>query len=369
MKVASKAPLGAIQRRRLMERLELLCSSGVGFEAIAPSICDIVRDLLEAVSGSVFWFDEAGQPGGFFHDCAPVELKDFFVANFDALFSHPDELNMVGLLQTGREPIGYLTRPEVRAAFPHSNVYRYLAKPLGHEYMFEIRVDHEGRGRLLFCGWNPEGRLFAARHHRWAQPILELLRMAVAGQSGETVWRSLDPRAAHLVIDGAGQTLLAIDEDAERMLQRAHLLRQNIPMDGELVAAPSFAGELMRQLAVGSQAEMAVPCAGGRLLLRAARTRLRTGGEATDAVSISVEAQQAVAVQAIERLCLLPLTMLQKRIACHAMQGGGRADCEALFGVSQQALKKHLGAVYEALGATTWQDLQSRFGQGGASPD
>jgi len=57
----------------------------------------------------------------------------------------------------------------------------------------------------------------------------------------------------------------------------------------------------------------------------------------------------------------LPLTFLQERIALHAMQGGKRADCEDRFGVSTEALKKHLRTVYERTGTSSWLELREMF--------
>ncbi|MBS3927428.1 MAG: hypothetical protein KGZ55_01835 [Sphingomonadaceae bacterium] len=52
---------------------------------------------------------------------------------------------------------------------------------------------------------------------------------------------------------------------------------------------------------------------------------------------------------------------MQERIALHAMQGGKRADCEDRFGVSTEALKKHLRTVYERTGTSSWLELREMF--------
>ncbi len=110
------APISAMHKRRLLERLELLCTCGAGMEAIAPAICAIFRELGGADSGSVFWLDEAGIAGGFFHDCAPVEINDFFISHFDEFFSNPDEVNMVGMLRPIPPHIGKALDPDYQGA-------------------------------------------------------------------------------------------------------------------------------------------------------------------------------------------------------------------------------------------------------------
>jgi hypothetical protein len=39
------------------------------------------------------------------------------------------------------------------------------------------------------------------------------------------------------------------------------------------------------------------------------------------------------------------------------MLGGQRADCHERFGVSTEALKKHLRTIFEATGAANWLEL------------
>lgn len=349
--------LPAMERRRLLERLELLSGAGVGFEAIAPSACEIFRLLVRADSASVFWVDEQGRPSGFYHDSAPVELKDFFVAHFDAMFSDPDELNMVGLMRPRPPAIGMLLQPGMLDRYRQSNVYKHLCQPLGHEYLLDLRIDIEGRGRALLCAWNGANRPFGQREIATAVPVREALLAAFVAIGADPVWHSLGSRTAHFITDARGARLLAIDAEAEALLQKGHLLRQNISIRGDLREAPSLAIELAQHLEGEETAELNIPVAGGRLAFRAVRSMLRTGGDDPQAMLVSVDWQEARVVQAVNRLCDLPLTMLQKRIALYAMQGGRRNLCEVALGISAEALKKHLGAIYAALHVDGWSDL------------
>lgn len=65
----------------------------------------------------------------------------------------------------------------------------------------------------------------------------------------------------------------------------------------------------------------------------------------------------------MERSEEAPLNVLvaNGRIALHAMQGGKRADCEDSFGVSPEALKKHLWTVYDRTGTASWLELRELF--------
>lgn len=352
----------ALANRRLQERLRLLCDCGVGLEPIAAQACEIIRDLVGAHSGSIFWLDRYGAPAGFFHDCAPAELKDLFVTRFDELFSLPGEFNMVTFTSIVGPPIGRMLTEEVHALFRASNVYRHLCVPLGHHHGLEMRVERDGRGVGVVVLWNEEGRPFTQGDVTAAEPLRILLERALQAERPEVVWRSQGSRTAHYITDISGEHLLAINPEAEAMLNRAHLLRQNVPMAGSLRAAPAFSRQLAAMLAQGAPAELPLPVIGGRLVVRASPSkRIVEGGDDELQMFVSVDLEAAVDVLAVERLAALPLTLLQKQIALFGAQGGLRADCEARFGVSQEALKKHLRAIYDVTGVGTWAGLHEQF--------
>jgi len=197
-----------------------------------------------------------------------------------------------------------------------------------------------------------------------AQPLRPLLEQALRTRREDVAWRSLGSRTAHFITDLAGELLLAMDEEAETLLSRAHLLRQNVPMAQSPREAPAFSRGLAAMLGQGAPAEMYLPVANGRLSVRASRSR-RVGvegdGEAAMQMFVSVDLETAVSLHVIEQLSALPLTFLQKEIALFAAPGGARSDCEDRFGVSQEALKKHLRTIYETAGVINWSGLRERL--------
>lgn len=352
----------ALASRRALERLRLLCECGAGLEAIAAKACEIIRDLMGADSASIFWLDRYGAPAGFFHDCAPAELKDLFVTRFDELFSLPGEFNMVTFTGSVGPPIGRMLTPEIHAQFRASNVYRHLCVPLGHHYGLEMRIEHRGRGVGVLVLWNGDGRPFTPADVAAAEPLHRLLERALDAERADVVWRSQGSRTAHYITDVSGQHLLAINPEAEAMLNHAHLLGQNVPMARSPRTAPAFSRQLAAMLAQGAPAELRLPVIDGRLVVRASPSRrIAPEGEDELQMFVSVDREAAVDVLAVEALAALPLTFLQKEIALFAAQGGLRADCEARFGVSQEALKKHLGAIYDITGVASWAGLRDRF--------
>ncbi|MBT2186875.1 hypothetical protein [Sphingobium nicotianae] len=349
---------GAIRKRRIIEHIALLCHCGVGIEAIVSSLCEAVRQLLGAASGSLFWLDEMGLPQGFYHDCASAELKDLFISQFDTLFSGPAEVSFVRLVAMTGPAIGRCLEPELIDAFWKGNIYRYLCVPLGHHHMLDLRVDHDNRGRALFVAWNPREKPFSRAEADLLEPVRQLMQHAIAAHKQHARWTSKDGDYGHFVTDLSGQRLLAINAQAEAILTTSQLLFQNVSTT-RINRAPSFAAALAQIVAQTGRATIHLPVPDGRLVAEASEMRLieASGADSPRGLFVKLGIEVAAEVRAVHYLTGLPLTPLQRRIALFAMLGGHRADCHDHFSVSGEALKKHLRAVFEATGAANWLEL------------
>ncbi len=344
-----------------MERIRLLCHCGAGVEAIASSLTAAVRDLIGADSAAIFWLDESGNPLGFYHDCAPAEVKDLFITRFEELFSEPGQVNMVTLAEIDGPPIGRMFDAGFAARFWSGNVYRLLCTPLGHHFMLDMRIEWQGRGRVVFCAWNGPDRPFAPADAAALEPVRALIGHAVATQRADVRWRSSASGNAHLITDAAGTRLVAINAEAEAILMASHLLRQQVSMTQQPETAPGFATLLACAMAAGEPAPCAhVPVTDGRIAARASRTRSVDTGLGP-LMHVALDLQTAVDVLMIDAVMELPLTPLQREIALLGMRGRARGDCAALFGVGAEALKKHLRAIYDATGTARWIELADLF--------
>lgn len=85
--------------------------------------------------------------------------------------------------------------------------------------------------------------------------------------------------------------------------------------------------------------------------------RTRTPELDGDCIAIGLRLEVSLVVLAIEQLMLLSLTPLQREIALFAVRGKPRSECETEFGVSAEALKKHLRAIYGVTGVSRWSNL------------
>ena len=350
---------GAIAKRRLFERIELLCECGAGLEAIASPLTVAVRDYLGALSGALFWLDENGAPQGFYHDSAPAELKDLFITRLDELFVAPGQISMSSLAQIEGPSIGRALDPETMRWFLSGNVYNYLCKPLGHYWMLDMRVEVDGVGRAVYCAWNPENTPFTAGDAEVLRPVQMLMQRAVRTQRADVAWRSLNDGSAQFIIDEGGDKLIAIDPEAEEVLMTSHLLRQRVSMTQQARQAPGFAKLLAQAVAATGAGELALPVADGRIIARAKRTRsVQRATPDGDMIVVSLDLQVAEDVLLVDHLVGLDLTPLQRRIALFAMRGGERAECVEHIGVSPEALKKHVRDICAATDSTKWTDIQ-----------
>lgn len=352
------------KERHTLDHIRLLCDCGTGLEAIASPLCNSVRDLVNAESGSLFWLDASGNAAGFYHDCAPAEIKDIFITRFAELFADPDQPNMVSLTEVVEPSIGRTLIDGYMESFWAGNIYRYLCVPLGHHYFIDMRIDVAGAGRAVFCLWNGPDHPFtqadAARLAK-AQPFIQ----AAAANDGDAVaWYPVTWGTAHLVTDIDASTIHTINAEAEALLMKSHLLQQRIAMTQPPRIVPGFVKQLSDQLAGASHAVMHVPVATGRIVARASRTTSLGGSDGEkEMMFVSLELEAAINVKLVAEVMALPLSTLQRQIALYAMQGGSRADCEAEFGVRDEALKKHLRAIFAATNTTKWIELAAIAGK------
>lgn len=321
---------------------------------MAGPLCHLVRDYVGADSGSIFWVDKDGHPAGFYHDCAPAELKEVFIAN-TAMFTDPDEITMLSMIHSDGPAIGRMLDPAIAERFRNGNVQRYLCAPLGHDNLLEITIRRYGRGHALICLWNPRDRDFTHDHAKALEPLHRLIERAAMADESIVTWRKMSAEPCHFITDLSGHQLIAIHPEAETLMMDSHLLRQRVSMTKPVTVAPVFAGQLAAALSAGSDAALHLPIANGRLVARASLTRMVSDGQTM--MYVALQRENADNVLAVEYVMALPLTALQREIALFAMTGGARADCPAEFGVSDEALKKHLRPILQATGTSRWADL------------
>jgi hypothetical protein len=252
----------------------------------------------------------------------------------------------------------------VQERFHRGNIYRHLCIPLGHHHLLDMRAHVPGVGLAGFYAWNPVDKPFTQAHVERLRHVQPLMQQALAALQAKAQWRSVSSRTSHLISCMAGRDLLAIDPEAERILMGSHLLRQNLSLIHQPREAPMFVRMLAAMLDGQGNAELQLPVVNGRLVCRATRTSmLQSSGDRSDHLFVSLDLQIAGEVANVEFVMGLALTRLQREIAFFALQGGERSDCLDVFEVSQEALKKHLRAIFVATGATNWSELQQMQGR------
>lgn len=81
------------------------------------------------------------------------------------------------------------------------------------------------------------------------------------------------------------------------------------------------------------------------------------GDADSTAMFVRVDTEVALEVLMVNHLIDLPLTPLRRRIALFAMLGNRRTDCAGYFGVSEEAMKKHLRTVFEVTATANWAGM------------
>jgi hypothetical protein len=350
--------VGLRERRAIMEHIRLLCRSGAGLQAIIGPLCSAVRDLIGVSGAAIFWLNSDGLPGGFYHDSASAELKDFFISKIEELFIDPNEITMLSLIHGKGPSIGKMLRNGETERFWQGKIYQYLCAPLDHHHMIDMTMRRDGTGAALFCGWNPRHRPFTVAVVKLLEPVQRLIESALAADESLVKWQTIGDGYGHFMTDLSGQHLIAIHPEAEAVLSASHLLRQQVSMTQAASVAPSFALILAERLRHGQSAILHLPVANGRLVARASRTRTistDSGDGAMMHVALHLEAAtNALAVEYVMRIAVTPL---QREIALFALTGGTRADCLTEFAVSDEALKKHLRPIFDTTSTARWADL------------
>ena len=342
--------------KRYWNELDLVCSTGVGLEAIAPQVCRLLREIVGADAGALFWVDEAGLPAGFFHEDTNPQARDLFVNAFETLFTGEMELNVATLVRFKGLNCGHLLAPPDH--YWRSNTYNLLVRASGHRHTLDLRVDHEGQPRAVIMLFRRRTDAFTQEHQTLLQMALPSLRKAFTRPPGADRWSEASP-PAYLITDPRGETLKFATDEARLLLQQGNQVAQGVPASGPLVAPPLFVRALCRRLAGESRPSQLLPSAHGRLRVSAEALNSPQAGEAAVLITLVSEVPDRLAL--VTQVLDLDLSPRQKAILLAAISGVSRSEATQATGTSPEAMKKHLVAIFAVTGVHSWQDLQRRF--------
>jgi len=339
--------------KRGWHELDIVCRAGVGIAPVAPAICRVLRELVGADAVSLFWVDDQGAPAGVFHENAAESALDLFVNEYDRLFTGPSEVNVSQIAASSGRPVGKLMNPG--ADYFRSNTFNLLVRASGHFHTLDLRVDVGNRARAVVMLFREQKRPFSEKDAFYLSQALPYLRRAIKEEVKEQQWESEGIRG-HMLVDRSGTKLLAMSDDASKLLKACTIVGQNVRLVGPTTLPPRIAEELCRRLETSSIVHENLDISLGRLRLTA--TPMHPTVESAEAqVLLSLEIERPKRLKMIESIMDLPLSPLQRSIALIAAQGGSRGDSLTLAGISNEALKKHLAAIYRAAGVSSWHDL------------
>jgi len=358
-------------KNKIWNELDLLCSLGIGLEAIAPDMARLLRELVGAEATAIFWLDERGMPAGFFHEDSPAHIRELFLNEFERLFVGAAEINVAHLAQSHASRIGHLLAPP--ASYFQSNTYNLLVRPSGHHHALDLRIDLRGQARAVVLLFRPKGQPFDSSHASLLQQASPYLERVLAVQDLPPKWCANSSLQAHMVVNAEGTQILMQSPQASALLGNANLVGTGLRLNGGSSVPPIFIRQLCAQIpnpqhhAAPTPAEnshrstcsFAVP--GGQLRV-SATPLLASHMAATNAVHqvlIALDFVQPAALHAARKVMALEVSPLQREIALMAGLGRERGDCPQTLGVSKEALKKHLRTIYAATGVGNWEDLSA----------
>jgi DNA-binding CsgD family transcriptional regulator len=351
MSIGMATPAAA---RNLWQQLDLLTRIGVGIAPIAADLVGLLRRLVGAEAAALFWLDDQGMPAGFFHEDSPPEVQELFLHEYERLFVGKGEINVFDLAHRRGRAVGHLLEPD--ADYFRSNTYNLLVRPSGHHHTLDLRIDVDGRARAVVLLFREVGRPFADDQAAVLGRALPYLQRAIEKSQSPDDWQTRYQRGGHILLDAAGERVLMLDEEAAAILRGSPLRGLGLQRSSRPAAPP----DLLRRLDARSGRSVRLPIPGGALV--ASARILQSPGGAPDAVLLDLAVERPRCLDVVRRILALKLSPLQREIALLAGLGHPRSDCVRVVGVSPEALKKHLRAVFAATGAGDWESLARVLG-------
>lgn len=349
-------------QRRSWHELDLLCRIGVGLAPIAPDLTALLRQMVGADAVALFWLDEFGLPEGFHHEDSPDSVKDLFLNEFERLFVGEREINVFALAQRRDRRVGHLLEPG--ADYFQSNTYNLLVRASGHHHSLDLRVDVDGRARAVVLLFRAASRPFSDADAATLLRVAPYLQRAIEISLPPDAWQGLGAQNGHLLLDGAGQRIVLMSDPAITLLrnagQRGMGWHQGTPPE----TPPPFVQHLLAQ----PQRPLHLPVPGGVLVAQLHPMGVPGhGGSGAGSgqpghLLVELALKRPRRIEVVRRVLSLQLSPLQREIALLAGLGHARADCVAQIGVSPEALKKHLRAIFFATGTHDWDSLTRALG-------
>lgn len=349
-------------QRRFWHELDLLCRIGVGLAPIAPDLTALLRQMVGADAAALFWLDEFGLPEGFHHEDSPDSVKDLFLNEFERLFVGEREVNVFALAQRKDRRVGHLLEPG--ADYFKSNTYNLLVRASGHHHSLDLRVDVDGRARAVVLLFRAASRPFSDGDAATLLRVAPYLQRAIEISLPPDAWQGLGAQNGHLLLDGAGQRIVLMNDPAIHLLrnagQRGMGWHQGTPPE----TPPPFVQQLLAQ----PERTLHLPVPGGVLVAQMHSMRAPDlanpgeGGGTPGHLLVELALKRPRRIEVVRRVLSLQLSPLQREIALLAGLGHARADCVAQIGVSPESLKKHLRAIFAATGTRDWESLTRALG-------
>lgn len=345
----------AIGSRREWHNIDLICRAGLDIATLTPLLCRHIRNFVGAAAAAMFWMDENGMPIGLHHEDSPDSVRNLFVNEFERLFTGPSEINVAMLARSGSGKKSILLSPP--PDYFRSNTFNLLIRPSGHHHALDLRVRVDSKVRVIVLLFREEANAFAAVDAERLKMVEPCLLNAVIA-SEDSGWRTKGEKG-QLIVDTGGEAVLFHNDAAVNLLKECTLVGQGINLTGAILRAPGFVRGLCSRPAESWPRQASVFIPSGRLTATA--TPMHASADVAFpawAVLVTLEQQVAVCLDVIMNLMQTTLSPIQRKISLAASGGSRRGDIPMQMGISGEALKKHLAAIYSTFNVNSWEALR-----------
>lgn len=345
----------AVGARREWHNIDLICGAGLDIATLTPLLCNHIRNFVGAAAVAMFWMDENGMPVGLHHEDSPESARDLFVNEFERLFTGPSEINVATLAKSDGGKKSILLSPP--SDYFRSNTFNLLVRPSGHHHALDLRVSVDGKVRVIVLLFREEANAFTAGDVKRLKTIEPCLHRALTC-CNVSRWREKGEKG-QLIVDAAGEFVLFHNDAAERLLKECTLVGQEVRLMGPIVRAPVFVRDLCSRYGEPWPRRTTVFIPSGRFAVTATPMRASPAvAPAAQSILVTLELQVAVCLDVITSLMQTKLSPIQRRIGLAAAGDSPRADIPVRMGISGEALKKHLAAIYLTFNVSSWESLR-----------
>lgn len=343
-----------------MARFRVLCSLGLGGEAIMPALVDALHKLIPWHVAAFFWVDPQGRILNIF-DGGAVDRK--ILSIYASEFSkHARTAYGCGFANAVRTMAGVQELPDWGNGFFSTDFYNLIWRSFGAHQAIQAII-REGskpaRGALVLYR-TAQGKTFSADEKRLLENLIPYIAHALEQPRMPTnpVLEPTDDRGL-VILDQSGKLRYRCPAAQRLLTQIGYPTIGHLTSERDEVGTPArqiLAGLAQRLVAIFNGHTAAPPVENadtpwGRFVLRA--YWLDASEEAVSGcIGVTIERHEPFVVQMWRRTAGLPLSPTQQEVCLLLAQGMTRAEIARRLHIGESTAIDHVRKLYDKLGVS-----------------